>query len=360
MALNGGHWSNVFGKSGNGQGRMSRTVLGLLLMTVLFLSACGSREEQADKGFNLVGVWTLIRVDYPDGLVMNYAKGTYTRCKIYDTDHTYYSVEIKSVNKDVLVIPHECAQYAWRDTTYVENGRPTPFRILNDSTMTTVWKGTLETWRKVRDMSETRKEEIRNTVRENLKYNGDGKIKTQYILSTTEKKLRQTNHMFLLAIVILALGLTLLGYYIRNIIKEKRDLEQKLADIAEERQLRPTLVENALKEVEQHFFESDYYQELHRRILSGHNLPADDWNELDQRLKTVYPGFSSKLRSLHRLSETEYRVCLLIKLRISPNEMAVLLNRSQSAISTIRSRLFQKVFGRKGGAKDWDSFILSL
>ncbi len=339
---------------------MKQPTASILFLILIILAGCGSPDGKRGKGFNIIGAWSLISVDYPDGSSKDYAKSTYTRCKIYDADSTYYSVQIQTLGKDVLVAPHERARYSLHDTTYVENGRHTPFRIVNDSTMTTVWNGYVETWRRVDHMSEGRKEEIRNTVRENLKYMSDGDVKTQYILSTTEKELRQVNHLFLLVIIILILGVSLLAYHIRNVIRDKQELEQKLSDIAEERQLRPALVENALKEVEQSFFQSDYYQALHQRILTGRNLPPADWVELEQRLKAVYPGFSSTLRSLHRLSETEYRVCLLIKLKISPNEMALLLNRSQSAISTIRSRLYQKVFGQKGGSKDWDAFILSL
>ena len=339
---------------------MKQPTAKILFLMLLILAGCGSPDGKRGKGFDIIGAWSLIRVDYPDGSSKDYAKSTYTRCKIYDADSTYYSVQIQTLGKDVLVAPHERARYSLHDTTYVENGRPTPFHVVNDSTMTTIWNGYMETWRKVGNMSEGRKEEIRNTVRENLKYMSDGNVKTQYILSTTEKELRQVNHIFLLVIIILILGVTLLAYHIRNVIKDKRDLEQKLSDIAEERVSRPTLLQNALRELEQQFFQSDYYQELHKRILTGRNLPPNVWEDVETRFKSVYPGFTNRLRSLHKLSETEYRVCLLIKLRISPNEMAVLLNRSQSAISTIRSRLYQKVFGQKGGAKDWDTFILSL
>jgi hypothetical protein len=40
--------------------------------------------------------------------------------------------------------------------------------------------------------------------------------------------------------------------------------------------------------------------------------------------------------------------------------MAVVLARDASTISTVRSRLYKKVFGRKGGAREWDDFILSI
>jgi hypothetical protein len=81
---------------------------------------------------------------------------------------------------------------------------------------------------------------------------------------------------------------------------------------------------------------------------------------MEERLKRVYPGFTSRLRNLYPMSELEYQVCLLIKLRITPTEMADVLSRDGSTISTVRSRLYKKVFGSKGGARDWDEFVLSI
>lgn len=92
----------------------------------------------------------------------------------------------------------------------------------------------------------------------------------------------------------------------------------------------------------------------------GERLSDEDWKEIEGQLKRVYPGFTSRLRNLYQMSELEYQVCLLIKLRITPTEMADVLSRDGSTISTVRSRLFMKVFGRKGGARDWDDFIFSI
>jgi DNA-binding CsgD family transcriptional regulator len=60
------------------------------------------------------------------------------------------------------------------------------------------------------------------------------------------------------------------------------------------------------------------------------------------------------------MSELEYQVCILVKLRIAPKDIAAVLARDVSTISTVRSRLYQKVFSKKGGAKEWDEFILSI
>ena len=103
------------------------------------------------------------------------------------------------------------------------------------------------------------------------------------------------------------------------------------------------------------------YDQLRHTIFPiGHLMKEEDWQQVEQLLKTVYPGFTSQLRSLYQMSELEYHTCLLIKMRIAPKDIAAVLARDVSTISTVRSRLFQKVFGRKGGAKEWDDFILSI
>ena len=51
---------------------------------------------------------------------------------------------------------------------------------------------------------------------------------------------------------------------------------------------------------------------------------------------------------------------MLLKIRTKPIEIATVLNRDKSTISTLRSRLYKKVFGKDGNGKDLDEFILSL
>ena len=115
-----------------------------------------------------------------------------------------------------------------------------------------------------------------------------------------------------------------------------------------------------MESVETAFFASDRYEALQRRIATGQRLKDSDWQEIEAQVRMVYPGFASQLRGLHAMSELEYQVCLLIKLRIVPKDIAAVLARDMSTISTVRSRLYKKVFGQKGGAREWDEFILSI
>ncbi len=89
-------------------------------------------------------------------------------------------------------------------------------------------------------------------------------------------------------------------------------------------------------------------------------MADDDWQELADVVNSVYTGFTEKLFSLCRMSEQDYRVSLLIKVRIQPKDIATLTTHSKESIASTRSRLYQKVFGKKGSTKDWDDFILSI
>ena len=105
--------------------------------------------------------------------------------------------------------------------------------------------------------------------------------------------------------------------------------------------------------------DSDIYRKL---TTKGDNiLPSnEDWKDLEFLLNYEYDNFCERLKSLCKLSEIKYRISLLIKLELEPALMAELLTTSRANVSTIRSRLYSEVFGKKGSAKDWDDFIKSL
>ena len=77
-------------------------------------------------------------------------------------------------------------------------------------------------------------------------------------------------------------------------------------------------------------------------------------------MNTTDTGFTDKLYSLYRMSEQDMHVSLLIKVRIQPKDIATLTAHSKESVASTRSRLYQKVFGKKGSTKDWDDFILSI
>lgn len=333
-----------------------------LLLSFLSLFAQGQTNANNHLSVNtrhsIIGVWMMEKETAPDGKEIPQIYTQYTRCKIYDADSTYYTVQLHAVGEDMMIIAHEMGRFRLNGSVYMERDRVMPFEWLNESTFVTDFNGYKETMVRSRTMTEERMQEIRDLVR-TFPDDGEAPVK-HYVLSTTERKLKAENKVFLTVIigmVLLALGVAV---YVVRLRKLKREMEKKLNEIEEEHALRPLIVADAMKQVEKEFFQSDYYLNLHRRIEAGDNLKPDEWKEVEQRLKVVYPRFSNSLRSLYHFSDTELQVCMLLKLRASNKEIAGVIKRAPDSVSSIRNRLYKKVFGSDGGAKEWDEFIRKL
>jgi len=102
-------------------------------------------------------------------------------------------------------------------------------------------------------------------------------------------------------------------------------------------------------------------QNLKDKLAQGScKVSESEWNSLEQTVETIFPHFSSSLKNLAEINEQDFHVCLLLKAGFSPNEIGLLTHHSPQSISSSRSRLFKKVFGTNGGARDWDKFIETL
>lgn len=108
------------------------------------------------------------------------------------------------------------------------------------------------------------------------------------------------------------------------------------------------------------FYNKDIDLLLTTHIDKNKVLKEADWKQMEERLLEAFPSFREHLFSLYPLSDTEYRICMLIKMEVAPSNIAKLMALGTSAVSQNRLRMQQKVFDGKGTAKDWDKFILSL
>jgi regulator of replication initiation timing len=121
------------------------------------------------------------------------------------------------------------------------------------------------------------------------------------------------------------------------------------------------MIENEKREqAETVIFGSDVYLRMKSLLAQGRSMSDHDFVELNQVVNSVYTNFTERLYSLCKLSNHEFRVCLLVKVRVQPKDIATLTAHSKEGIATTRSRLYQKVFGKKGSSKEWDDFVLSL
>ena len=89
-------------------------------------------------------------------------------------------------------------------------------------------------------------------------------------------------------------------------------------------------------------------------------LTDEDWHILADTIDKTHHDFTRHLNEFHRLTPQELRITLLIKAGIAPADIARLTSRSKQSVSSTRSRLFLKVFGRKGTPAEWDEFVATL
>lgn len=332
------------------------------VLVFVLLGACSAGDGTVRN--DMVGAWVLKKIIFPTGYEAVYPNERgYTRCKIYDIDSTFYYAELLTVDSETMIVPLEYERYTLindvEDTLLVENGRfMRHFRLINDSVYTVFNNLEQEIWVKTNSMTAGRKDEIRRAVSENIDSGEENS--RNFVFSTSERRLMRVNQNMFLVVVVLVCMALLLVVYVRYLIKKSKLIKRELEHIEEMNRLRPQPVVQAMRMVEKEFFSSEYYLAFRTRLERGEVLKEDELDELGLRLKPVYPDFVNRLYKLYNMSRHEYHVCLLLKVNIPPALIASALCREVSSISSTRSRLYGKVFGKKGGAKEWDMFISTL
>ncbi|MCR4916005.1 MAG: hypothetical protein K6A96_09650 [Prevotella sp.] len=104
-----------------------------------------------------------------------------------------------------------------------------------------------------------------------------------------------------------------------------------------------------------------YYQRLKSPDPNAdRQLSAAEWEDLATRLDDIYNGFTARLLSLARLSETELRICRLVKISVPPAEIADIIFKSKSAVTHARKRMYMKLTKTNGTADDCDALLQEL
>lgn len=333
----------------------------LLLLSSCLALGCTSNTDNSSKKYLLQGAWTLRQMDHPAGSTKTFAETEETLLRLYDGDSVMYQYWLTRAETGLSIRPIGQQRVVLFDKgngerLYMEDDSPCPLTVKNDSTIVIQQDGILHYWHCADDIANEWSAEIKAIMAADMQQVNTGERRC-YMLSPKER--RQASYIqWLLASIAIIIILAVSNYVVSR--RRRLQLQLQLRQIQEVQQERPQVVRQAIESVEAAYFVSDEYQALQRRIATGEILKEDDWLSIESQIRKVYPGFSSQLRNLHPMSELEYQVCLLIKLRVAPSDMAVALARDASTISTVRSRLYKKVFNRKGGAREWDEFILSI
>lgn len=329
------------------------------IIAALCLCACGS-ESPSPSDSRLSGIWRLSRIEhfiYPTEVFSEEEREQTLR--LYE-DTVLYEVATQKNAEGILFMPKTLVSYALREKAdsadlYLEDGLPYPLTFSGDSAFTYQHMGYRFTYTRQPDNAAVRQAVINAFLTDSA-----GRYPGFLLKQTPENTLRERYDTLLWVVALGVVALLGVGWYTFAVIRRKRRTEQKVSQLDAELRLRPAHVIETLRASKEDFEKSEYYIQLHRRITRGERLSDEDWREMEQQVKQAYPDFIRHLLTLIPLSEVEFRTCMLIRLSVSPTAIANVLHRDLSSISTIRSRLYSKVFGKKGSSHDWDEFILSL
>lgn len=334
---------------------------GLLLWLAFMFVGCDSslenRQKATEEDFSITGAWELKELQFLSGQRVDVRTGyEYVWYRFFEDNGMYYVAELSNSDKRQPVKPHEMTEYFFMmspyDTVYIEHGRMTDLTIIDNHSIGIDRGNYVEVYVKSDKIPAKRVSEIERTIESSLR--PDYSRKTQYIVPLSQAT-NNSASLWIWIVVLVAIVCAGFLYVInkgRNRHKEPVT-NQEAVVITDEEQQRDELPE-------QTFIHSDYYLALRQRLYEGPALKQDEWEELESQMKRAYPVFFRRLSEMCQLSEVELRVCMLTKLGIPPSAIADHTCREYSSISSIRSRLYFKLFGKKGGAKELDEFILNL
>ena len=194
------------------------------------------------------------------------------------------------------------------------------------------------------------------------------RIEQLYNYKLKEKENKSLNsHNTVLSIIIICLTITLisiigLSFMTYSNIKQKRkNLELKLDKYEALKRSSEQKNEQNIKDKNCAFKKSAIHQIIQNEIENGsYTLQDSYWKDLEKTVNEIYPNFTNNLNSFYEVSNHELKVCLMVKIGISPIHIAKFTNHSKEAINSTRGRLYAKVFKEPASAPKWDEFIKTL
>lgn len=117
-------------------------------------------------------------------------------------------------------------------------------------------------------------------------------------------------------------------------------------------------ITHSLLELDEQIKSAPIYERL--RYLENHpqkKITKEDWTNLMDTVEHIVYHFAALKQ---KLSEKEYHICLLVKLRFSPSTISHIVGTSLSDISLSRQRMLAKLCGKAGKAKEFDEYIHNI
>ena len=187
-------------------------------------------------------------------------------------------------------------------------------------------------------------------------YNYEQKEKENHQLRSANFK----KNLLIALIVIVCLLVCLFSYMrIKNMKQQQEILKLKIDKYnrLKEKERTTEKIEQELNVIKS----SDIYNWIVQE-KDNYRFKLDDkqWDSLKRLINEVYPNFDSNLRSFLDVTPQEYRVCLLLKIGLTPTNIAKFMCLTKEAITASRRRMYYKAFHKKGAPAEWDNIIASL
>ena len=197
--------------------------------------------------------------------------------------------------------------------------------------------------------------QLRSTYNYNLREQENNRLKW-------ENKQKQIHLVGALSsiIILFVCFLAYIQYSQKKQVQMKLQLE-KLKQLEEKQETENFILKEKNIEKWKYFQSTEICQYFFQCIeQKTYHIADEKWKELENILNITYDQFTEKLQDIHRLSIYEMRLCMLLKMNISPKDMAILTNHSKESVTSTRRRMYKKFFGVKGCPQDWDKFIKTL
>ena len=111
----------------------------------------------------------------------------------------------------------------------------------------------------------------------------------------------------------------------------------------------------------ENIYETEAY--LRFRDQSKHpqqSITREDWQALEAAIDTCLPDFRKKVDPNHTMKDTDYYICMLIRLHFSPSEIAVFLDITLQNLYSRRKQLLKSVFNVVGKPDEFDLLVQEL
>lgn len=147
-----------------------------------------------------------------------------------------------------------------------------------------------------------------------------------------------------------------------NLCQINNDIEIKNREITELNKLIESLENLIYSDTKENtnddFLLSDIVKIFRRTLTSkGYSINSAHWEQLQATINTFFPNFDRTVNKYGKLSDTDLKVCMLVKARFTPSEIDYLMKMKRSYATNARKRLHQSIFGSQGTGVEFDKKI---